>query len=139
MNAREFLSQAYQIDKRIAAKTDEIAQIRARLTKATAQLTGMPRGGNSDWTDVDIKVMELEAQLKADLKALCSIKARVAEAISTVGDESYRTLLQLRYQDYYSFERIAVEMNYSWRHTLRLHKAALKAVRVPEGGDKNGQ
>lgn len=132
MNAREFLSQAYQIDKRIEAKTDEIEHIRARLTKATAQLTGMPRGGGSDWTDVDIKVLDLEEQLKADFTQLCDVKARIAAAINEVQDASLRTLLQFRYQDYYSFERIAVMMSYSWRHTLRLHKAALKAVRVPQ-------
>ena len=132
MTAKEYLGRAYAIDRRIAAKTDEIEHLRARLTKATAQLTGMPRGGGSDWTDVDVKVLALEEQLKADIVRLCEIKAQIETAISEVKDDNLRTLLQLRYQSYYSFERIAVTMNYSWRHTLRLHKAALRAVKVPE-------
>lgn len=132
MTAREFLSQAYWLDKRIDRKTEEIARMRAKLEKSNAKLSDMPRGGpGGDWTDADIKVMEEERRVHEEIIRLCRIKREIAEAIEAVEDARYRTLLELRYRNFMSFEKIAVEMNYSWRHTLRIHDEALRAVRVP--------
>ena len=132
MTAREFLSQAYWLDKRIDRKTEEIARMRAKLEKSNSKLSDMPRGGSGgDWTDADIRVMEEERRIHEEIIRLCRIKREIAEAIEAVEDARYRTLLELRYRNYLSFEKIAVEMNYSWRHTLRIHDEALRAVRVP--------
>ena len=132
MTAREFLSQAYWLDKRIDRKAEEIARMRAKLEKSNAKLSDMPRGGSGgDWTDADIRVMDEERRIHDEIIELCRIKREIAEAIEAVEDARYRTLLELRYRNYLSFEKIAVEMNYSWRHTLRIHDEALRAVRVP--------
>lgn len=132
MTAREFLSQAYWLDKRIDRKAEEIARMRAKLEKSNSKLSDMPRGGSGgDWTDADIRVMDEERRIHDEIIELCRIKREIAEAIEAVEDARYRTLLELRYRNYLSFEKIAVEMNYSWRHTLRIHDEALRAVRVP--------
>ena len=132
MTAREFLSQAYWLDKRIDRKAEEIARMRAKLEKSNSKLSDMPRGGSGgDWTDADIRVMYEERRIHDEIIELCRIKREIAEAIEAVEDARYRTLLELRYRNYLSFEKIAVEMNYSWRHTLRIHDEALRAVRVP--------
>lgn len=129
MTAKKFLSRPYWIDRRIERKQEEIDRLRSRLTKATAQLSDMPRGGSGgDWTDADIKVMEMEAQIHAEILELCRIKREVFEAIDAVEDERYRTLLELRYRNYLTFEQIAVEMHYSWRQVMRLHTEALDVI-----------
>lgn len=133
MTARQFLEQAFYLDRRIEKKTEEIARMRARLEKTNSRLSDMPRGGSGgDWTDADIKVLEWEAQVRGEIARLCEIKRQIGEAIDAVEDARYRTLLEMRYRNYLSFERIAVEMNYSWRHTIRMHAEALMAVKVPE-------
>ena len=129
MTAKTFLSRPYWIDKRIERKQDEIDRLRARLTKATAQLSDMPRGGSGgDWTDADIKVLEMEDQIHAEILELCRVKREVFETIDAVEDERYRTLLELRYRNYMTFEQVAVEMHYSWRQVMRLHAEALNVI-----------
>lgn len=133
MTAKRFLSQARYLDARIERKAEEAARLRARLTKATAQLTGMPRGGSGgDWTDADLAVMQLEEQIRDEIVELCRIKRQIAGAIDAVEDGRCRTLLELRYRNYYSFEQIAVEMHYSFDHVRHMHKLALQAVKVPD-------
>ena len=129
MTARQFLEQAYYLDRRIDNKTEEIARMRAKLEKTNSKLSDMPRGGSGgDWTDGAIKVIEWEAQVNAEIARLCEIKRQIGEVIDAVEDSRLRTLLEMRYRNYYSFERIAYEMSYSWRHTIRMHAAALAAA-----------
>lgn len=129
MTAKKYLSRPYWIDKRIDRKQEEIDRLRAKLTKATATITDMPRGGSgADWTDADIHVMELEEKIHAEIVELCRVKREVFEAIDAVEEEKYRTLLELRYRNYLTFEQIAVEMHYSWRQVMRLHAEALDVI-----------
>ena len=107
--------------------------MRAKLEKSNSHISDMPRGGSGqDWTDAAIKVMELEERINGEIARLCELKRQIGEAIDAVEDGRYRTLLELRYRNYYTFEKIAVEMNYSYMQVHRLHKAALEAVRVPK-------
>lgn len=129
MTAKKFLSRPYWIDRRIERKQEEIDRLRAQLTKATSHLSDMPRGGSGgDWTDADVKVLEMEQQIHAEILELCRVKREVFEMIDTVEDERYRTLLELRYRNYMTFEQVAVEMHYSWRQVMRLHAEALNVI-----------
>lgn len=129
MTAKKFLSRPYWIDRRIDKKQEEIDRLRARLTKATANLSGMPRGGSGgDWTDADIKVLEMENAIHAEIIELCRVKRDVNELIDSVEEERLRTLLELRYRNYLSFEQVAVEMGYSYEWVRHLHKKALAVV-----------
>ena len=133
MTAKKFLSRPYWIDKRIDRKQEEIDRLRAKLTKANAKLSDMPRGGSGgDWTDVDIEVLEREQAIHAEIIELCRVKREVQEVIDAVEEEPFRTLLELRYRNYLTFEQIAVEMHFSYDYVRHLHKDALKIVRVPK-------
>lgn len=133
MTAKQFLARAYWLDRRIEKKTEEIERMRSRLERITAQITDMPRGGSGgDWTDLVAKVHEREEAIRGEIAELVEVKKQIAEVIAEVEEPRFRTLLELRYRNYLSFERIAVEMNYSWRHVIRLHDEALREVRVPD-------
>ena len=133
MTAKQFLSQAYRLDMRIERRTEEIRRMRARLEKATAQLTGMPHGGSgADWTDLDVKVLEYEAEIRDEIAELCRLKRLIRETIDAVEDRRYRELLELRYIVGMRWEKIAVEMNYSYDRIRHMHGYALQAVKVPE-------
>jgi len=137
MTAKRFLEQAYWLDKRIERRAEEAARMRAKLEKCNSHISDMPRGGGGqDWMDADIKVMEMEARIKKEIAMLCEVKRQIGEAIDAVEDARYRTLLEMRYRNYYTFEKIAVEMNYSFDWVRHMHKEALKAVVVPEGIEK---
>lgn len=133
MTAKEFLMMAWEIDKRIDRKTEERDRLQAKLTAGrSANLTGMPRGGRYDWTDTAAKVADIDRAIGAEISELCRIKREVNAAIDAVEDVRYRRVLELRYRNYLSWDRISEETGYDLRYVYRLHGKALLCVRVPE-------
>lgn len=139
MTAKEFLSQAWQIDRRIERRIEERERLYTRLTSArAANLSGMPRGGRSDWTDAVAALIRMDAQINDEIMELCRLKRSIADAIAAVEDLRFRRLLELRYRNYMGWDAIAREMGYDVRHIYRLHGLALQAVRVPEEEHSEG-
>lgn len=132
MTAKEYLSQAWQIDKRIEKKCEERDRLLARLTAGRlTHLTGMPRGGNFDWTDAVSRLIEMDNAINGEIMELCRLKREINATIEAVEDMRYRRVLELRYRNYMRWEDIAEEMGYEVRHVTRLHGEALACVRIP--------
>lgn len=129
--ARDYLDQARHIDLRIEARIDERDRLMARITGGTKELTGMPRGGGHDWTDDAIKHVEACAErISAEIVALCAAKEAVWAAIDSVEGLTLRTVLEMRYRAYRTWEDIAEELGYEVRYVKKLHLKALNHVRV---------
>ena len=133
MTPKEFLSQAWQIDARIERKIEERERLEAKLTAGrTSNLSGMPRGGRYDWTDAAANVLKITEQINAEISHLCAVKRQIGEAIDAVEDMRYRRILELRYRNYLSWEKIAEETHYDPRWVQELHGKALLCVKVPD-------
>lgn len=133
MTAKEYLSQAWQIDKRIEKKCEERDRLLARLTAGRlTHLTGMPRGGNFDWTDAVSRLIEMDNAINGEIMELCRLKREINATIEAVEDMRYRRVLELRYRNYMRWEDIAEEMGYEVRQIYRLHGDALMAVAIPK-------
>ena len=133
MTAKEFLRQARDIDRRIDHATERVERLRARLEAGRmSRITGMPRGGGSDWTETADRLIELEQAVNARVREMCRIKRQAIAAIDAVEDARYRELLELYYIDGKTWEQVAEAMNYSVRNVTMLHGKALMMVRVPE-------
>ena len=78
------------------------------------------------------KVCEVEAEIVAEIDRAVDLRREVKAAIDAVPDPIQREVLERRYIGLQSLERIAVEMNYSYAHVLRLHGWALQQVPIPE-------
>lgn len=131
MTAKAYLSQPYWIDRKIDRLQEEIDRLRAKLLRATAQLTGMPHGSaTTDWTEADVAILGMEAELNAQIAELCRIKREVFEVIDRVESAQLREILEMRYRNYYSLRRIAKEAHYSEDYVRHLHTDALDAVRT---------
>jgi hypothetical protein len=132
MTAKEYLSQGWLLDQRIDARIAERERLMAKVTAARSpSLSGMPRGGKHDWTDAVDRAADLSAEIDADIKELCRLKREIGETIERVDDYKCRTLLELRYRNYYTWERIAEELHYEVRQVYRLHGEALQKVALP--------
>lgn len=128
-----YLAQARQIDGLIQAKLEQIAQLRASITRGTAMLSDMPRGGPMrDWTDTAARVADMETELRGQINLMIDIKSEITEAIMTVPDMELRTLLNYRYLTGWSWGRIADVMHYDRATIWRKHKEAMSAVQIPE-------
>ena len=133
MTARDYLSQARQLDAAIDARLERIARLRALVSGRAARTDGMPRGGAGvDWTDTVVRIDEMERALDRDIDRLIDLRREIAEVIAAVPDMRYRTLLEYRYLCGWSWRRIARAMNYSEDWTRHAHGRALRMVRVPE-------
>lgn len=132
MTAKEYLNQARQLDQRIAAREAERDRIIALAAGARSpQLTGMPRGGQHDWTNAVDRAVDMTSDITREIMELVRLKAEINRTIAAVPDERCRTLLELRYRSYLTWEQIAERMGYDVRWVYRLHGEALLLVHVP--------
>ena len=130
---KDFLMLAWQIDSRIDRKIDERERLQEKLTAGRmSNLSGMPRGGQYDWTNAAAKIVDIDSSICAEIAELCKVKRLVNDAIDSVVDMRYRCVLELRYRNYLSWEKISKELGYDLRHVYRLHGEALLQIHVPE-------
>ncbi len=140
MTARDYLSQARQLDQAIDARFERIAHLRALVNGRAARTDGMPRGGAAgsagstffDWTETVVRIDAMERALDRDIDRLIDLKREIAEVIAAVPDMRYRTLLEYRYLCGWGWARIARVMHYSEDRIRHIHGRALQMVRVPE-------
>ena len=133
MTAKEFLRRARGMDRRIDEATERVMRLRARLeTGRMAQISDMPRGGSSDWTDTANALIDLEHTMNAQIREMCKVKRLAMEVIEAVEEARYREVLELYYLDGFTWEQVAEQMGYDLRWIYRLHGRALKKVRVPK-------
>lgn len=132
MTAKEWLSRARFVDVRLAEKVERLDRLREKLESGRhPQLSGMPRGGQSDWVDALAAYLELEKRINAEKSALMREYIQIKDAIDQVDDARYRAILEHRYIDGWTWEQIAEQMHYDVRHVHRLHGLALLEIKVP--------
>ena len=139
MTAKDYLSQAKYLDTRINSKIRQVADLNDLATKATTTLTGMPHHpnhGRSTMADCVAKIVDLQAEINADIDALVDLKRDILETIKGLENQEYQTILERRYLCFETWERIAAEMEYDLRWLFRLHGKALE--KVQEALEKKG-
>ncbi len=57
-------------------------------------------------------------------------REQICSAVSLLDSDVLRSVIRRRYLLGQSFEKIAEDMNYSWRHVLRLHKEAVEKLKL---------
>ena len=138
MNAKEYLSQVMHIDQRINSKLEQVTRLRENATNCTAALSDMPRPDSPNIQRMEetiCKIVDLEHEINADIDRLVDLKADARKAINAVTDPDQQLILELRYLCFYSWEKVAVEMEYDLRYLHKLHRKALEqcSAFVPAG------
>ena len=131
MTAKEYLSRAYRIDKRINAKLEQVQALRTLAEKASAILTGTPmgKGGVPQSMESTIeKMVDLQAVIDGELKQLMDTKLEIMTILKCVETIQLQTLLELRYLNFMAWEEIADAMNIQTRQVFRLHGKALGEI-----------
>ena len=126
----KFLKRYKQIDKEITQLLREKSEIFSLGTKITPTYSDMPKGTNeSDKVQSTVeKLEEYERKIGIRIDDWCEAKLDIEKAIHTVGSDALRLLLRYRYINGWTFEQIAVQMNYTWRQINRLHKKAINVI-----------
>ena len=135
MTAKDYLSQGYRLDQRIKSKMEQISNLNDLATKATVAMSGMPHSpnrGSSTMANAVEKIIDLENEINAEIERLVILKQNIIDAIQSVEDMEYQTLLEKRYLCFQKWEQIAIDMDYSIDNVFKVHKKALAAVVVTE-------
>ena len=74
------------------------------------------------------KLEEYERKIDIKIDDWYEAKLNIEKAIHTVESDTLRLLLRYRYINGWTFEQIAVQMNYTWRQINRLHKKAINVI-----------
>ena len=127
-----YLSQYRNSKKRCRDLLDEIEELRTIATRVTVMLDSMPggAGGQDKVGRIVSQIVDLQNELAVEAGKMRLKERAVLNVIDEVDDPVLQELLVKRYINTKSWEKIAVEMHYSFRHTLRLHGAALAAVKI---------
>ena len=139
MTAKEYLNQAYWLDRRINSKLEQLDTLRAMATKTTSimrdDVVSHTRNVHS-LQDVIAKIVDMQNEVNADIDRLVDLKSDIMHTIKEVNNPEYQTLLELRYLCYKDWVDIADTMHYSESNVFKLHSRALQAVPVPNHGSK---
>jgi len=134
LTAKEFLRRARSVDRRVDEAQERVQRLRARLEAGRmSSVTGMPRGGGSDWTETADRLIELEQVVNQRTRELVRWKLAAIDAIRSVEEPRLAEVLELYYIDGLTWEQVAHRMALDLRWVYRLHGRALTKVRVPEG------
>ena len=131
MKIKEYMQQAYFLDKRINSKIEQLDNLRELSKMTSRQMSDMPGSPNRNIHQMEntvLKIIDLENEINDDIDTLVSLKTAITHRIKGIQCPKYELVLELRYLCFKSWEDIAAEMGYDVRHVFRLHGEALKAL-----------
>ena len=129
MTAKEYLSQAYRLDRRIDSKLEQLSALRDTTTKATSVMNDVvvSRSRNmQSLQDTIAKIVDMERELDHDIDQLVDLKRDTTRLIKLVNNPQYQLILEMRYLTYQSWREIADQLEVDERYIYKLHGLALK-------------
>lgn len=132
---KNFLMKAYYMDERINSKLEQVASLNELAIKATSTMSDMPGSPNRNihrMEDVIVKIVDIKAEIHADMLELVDLKKEIMDSIKGVADPELQLILELRYLNYMSWEQIAAELGFGIDNVFRLHRKALESLEIPE-------
>lgn len=118
-----------KIYNEIQAKRERYAELKSELYALKLYRSGekvicSPVSKSGIETLID-KMAALETSISQGIYELNAEAERISAKINSL-DYPYCEVLKRRYIKLERFEKIAVEMNYSWRQTMRIHRVGIK-------------
>lgn len=130
MTAKEYLSRLRSLELRLLSSANEIENLTNIATTITSAINSdgiHTTGTTSDKLGNCVaKIVDLQYEIDADMRDLEAVRKEIIDSLDNVSNGKHRELLRMRYISHMTFEEIAVAMDMSWRHVIRLHGYALK-------------
>ena len=134
MKPKEYLSQAWYLDKRMKTKERQLDWLKAHAVYVSPKLSEVPKATSVHRSPVEeavVRIMELETEINTGISQLMQLKKDIAESIRNINSIECETLLEMRYLTFLSWDQIAAQLNYSTDYIYHLHRKALSLVRLP--------
>lgn len=129
-NVKEYLNQAYYIDKRIDMLNDELTMLESKLCKCTANYNSAGHGNNtrSAFEYAIDKVMQYRDRLNNEIDNLVSKKIEIKNTIDKLDDDKEKIILCKRYINFQNFESIAEDLDITSRQVYKIYKKSLEKI-----------
>lgn len=127
MNAKQWLSRARFIDREIALLQKTKEETRDNLTKITQSYESDGAQTTKDPHKYD-RLVELENEIDQKVDELIDTKREIMNVIFKVEDRNQRQVLISYYIRMKTLEKIAVEMNYSFRQIGNIRRYGIREV-----------
>lgn len=135
MNAREYLQQAFKIDRLVKSKIEQVAKLESLATSATQNninqagvLSSHDDTHGSKIENMVVDIVILKEQVQAQTAELLKLRGEIQQTIGRIGNLTVRFLLEERYLLYKSWDEICYETGFSRDYVYRLHRQGLEFV-----------
>ena len=129
MDTKQYLGQISRLDRMIKNKMTELSQYKD-LAYGLSAITNEERVQTTPEFDKMsgkiAKIIEMEQKIDSLIDEYVDKKNLIISQIDSMENETSYEILFARYIEKKTFEKIADEMNYSFRNTTRLHGRALR-------------
>ena len=129
MDPKEYLNQIRFVNQDIETRVDERNKLRDSIAIKTSTLSmdKVQESGTINFDDKYMIFVEASEEINKKVDGLIELKMKISNEIDRLEKSEHRVILRSRYINLWSFEEIAVKMNYDIRHIHRLHGNALKS------------
>lgn len=129
---KAYLQQYRRLEARIDRMTAEKGRWMELATRVSPVMSGMPRAGGIGDRVLDAvqRIVDLEAELDAEIDRLVDLRREIEASIRSIQDECLQDILRRRYIDGERVEKIAVDLRLDFRWVQRLHAKALRKLTV---------
>lgn len=124
---KNYLSQAYYIDKRVITLQDEITMLESKLERCTASYTSFRGGGSQPTFEYNLdKVMKYREMLNHEIDNLIERKRNIKQTIAKLDNDKERLILYKKYINFQTFESIADDLDITPRQVYKIYKKSLE-------------
>lgn len=128
---KQYLRRYQEAKKRAKRIQEEIDALRSSETSPVGLGDGLPHGsGTSDLSGYAARWDALVRELEAEKERQMVTYREIRQQIRMVPDATEQEILSRRYLLDQSWEKIAIEMKYSYRHVTKLHGYALNHFEI---------
>lgn len=132
MTKKEYLSQAFELNKDIKRKEIRIDALKSSIGVVSTvyddtRVKSLP---HSPFESRLVMVVDLEEELKKDKEELEKLKMQIWRSIHSIGSDKVETVMELRYIAFENWPEIAEELGYSLSYVFTLHREGLESIRV---------
>ena len=142
MTEKEYLQSAYLLNELIESEQRELDALHELSTSLQSQDTSKDRvarsrDGSASFTKIVDKIADLEAEINKEIDHYVDLKKEIHRGIEDVTDMKEKMCLRYRYIEFMTWESIAEKTHYSESQLKRIHKGALKHIKIPENTIQN--
>ena len=129
MDAKEYLRSIKKADAIINEKLrerDQLKGMRYKVTQTLKPVMVSGGGSNGGFTNASDRLIDLEREIDREVDRFVDLKREADVLLMQLENEQHYKVLHRYYVLFESFEKIAVDMGYTYRNVCYLHGRALQ-------------